>query len=154
MIIIIQFRPLREDKSISNPTSHVDPSILSQIPLSFPKLHLEHSHRSFPPLHSWPRSPALSLVPAENLCSLLPSQLSGHFLSPRAPDRQSWATAQRACNVQNQYRQAELPKPKQKERHQHRRSLPSVSIPWVGLFQEHAPKSLRGSHSAQERKSG
>lgn len=52
MIIIIQFRHSREDKSISNSTNHVDASILSQIPPSFSKLHLKHSqsvsHRSFP----------------------------------------------------------------------------------------------------------
>jgi len=69
---------------MSNCISHINPSIPSQIPLSFPKLHLERSQSISHPLLSQPRGPALHPVPAESLCSLLPSHFSYRLLSPRA----------------------------------------------------------------------
>ena len=155
--MIIQFRHFREDKSMSDPMNHINPSVLSQLPLSFPKLHLEHSqsvsHRSFPPLHSRPCSPALHLVPAESLCSLLPSQFSGHLLSPRAPEYQYWATVHKACHVQNQYRQVELPKSPQKGNGASTGDCCGLclSLGW-DHFKSVLLNPCEGTHSARERK--
>lgn len=79
-----------------NPINHLNPSVLPQIPLSVPQLHLERSQRvPVAPSHalrSRPCRPALRLVPAQSLGSRLPS----HFFW-RLPEPTCWVPVLGNC---------------------------------------------------------